>query len=308
MTITATVIKDSISPAGKRLTTLELRYPRLIHSEFMTHRMFSRNASSSRAIPVEKIIADIERDVAMPVEWGKNEPGMQARQVLPEEHAREMEYHWREACADATMRARKMVKLGAHKQIINRILEPFVHINVIVTATDWTNFFQLRDHADADPTIRDLARAIRAAMDGSRPRTVPFDSWHLPYVENTDVDAVSAAYAVESMASGRPGDFLFEKLLMVSAARCARVSYKTHDGRTPDPQADIALADKLASSGHWSPFEHQAKTLKGGQYYANFDGWLSYRLILSNRLAAEDRAKQAADQWSRIITALTGRH
>lgn len=267
MTIIAKVIQDSITSAGNRLTTLELRYPRIIHSEFMTHRVFSRNASSSRAIPVEKIIADIEADIAMPVEWGANQKGMQAHTLLSAEHSQAMERQWREAAADAITRARAMIELGAHKQIINRILEPYSHINVVVTATEWKNFFDLRDHEDADPTIRELARAIKQAMGRSSPDTLQPGRWHLPYI-SLDSDAGTT-----------------ETLLLISAARCARVSYKTHDGRTPDPAADIKLANMLAASGHWSPFEHQAMgtdtSVWCSQYHDNFKGWLSHRRILA---------------------------
>ena len=154
MTITAKIIADSISPAGARLTTLQLRYPRFIHAEFMTHRMFSRNASSSRAIPVERLIQDVLDDPAMPVFWGKNQPGMQAREdhhalvggegVSGYDHFDDSitrEAAWLISRGIAIQHAREFAKAGYHKQIVNRLLEPFSHINVVVTATEWENFF-----------------------------------------------------------------------------------------------------------------------------------------------------------------------
>lgn len=141
MTISAIVIADTISPAGKRITTLQLRYPRMVHSEFMTHRVFSRNASSSRAIPVERLIEDVLRDTAMPIHWGKNQPGMQARKkhdapVLLDGTFVSNENAWLAARDQAIEAARAFTKAGYHKQIVNRLLEPFAHINVVVTATE----------------------------------------------------------------------------------------------------------------------------------------------------------------------------
>lgn len=138
MTITATMIADSVSPDGVRLSTLSLRYPRFIHSEMMTHRAFSRNASSSRAIPIERMIQDVLDDPAMPIEWGANQRGMQAGGVVddPEECKR----IWLAARDDAVLQARDLAAMGVHKQVVNRILEPYMHINVLVSATEWGIF------------------------------------------------------------------------------------------------------------------------------------------------------------------------
>jgi hypothetical protein len=141
MTIEVKIIEDSIGGHGVRLTTMQLRYPRFIHSEFLTHRVFSRNASSSRAIPVDKIIQQVIDDCAMPVKWGKNQTGMQAYEDLDTlSDGWIVEQAWLKARDYAVDQARIMVKRNAHKQIVNRILEPFAHISVIVTATEWDNF------------------------------------------------------------------------------------------------------------------------------------------------------------------------
>ena len=149
--IEAKVILDSVSPAGKRITTLQLKYHRFIHSEFMTHRAFSRNSMSSRAVPVAKMIEQVRNDPAMPVHWGKNQPGMQARDDLTGEALINAQMAWRGAAAKAADSAQLMMDNGLAKQVANRILEPFQWMHTVVTATEWDNFFALRCHPDAQP-------------------------------------------------------------------------------------------------------------------------------------------------------------
>lgn len=287
MTTTAKIILDSVSIEGRRLTTLQLRYPRFIHAEFMTHRVFSRNASSSRAIPVERLIQDVIDDPAIPCHWGKNQPGMQAR----EEHSEPIEvllpydndgvYSWREtdpaglfawetsydpasawlvARDLAVVHAQAFAHAGYHKQVANRLLEPFAHMNVVVTATEWDNFFKLRLHEDAEPNIQLLARVMKDAMDASRPAMMHPNQWHLPYLTAED----------EQRA--------LKDQKYVSVARCARVSFKTHDGQPTAFEKDLDLGIRLATSGHWSPFEHQAHPNQGRA--GNLRGWRSFRTEL----------------------------
>ena len=280
MTCEAKVIKDSVSVNGARLTTFQLRYWRAIHGEFMTHRVFSRNASSSRAIPVATMIEQVRTDPAGPIHWGANQPGMQAGAELNTWGKEAAQASWLYAAGNAANSAEKMMKLGLHKQVANRILEPFQYISVVVTATEWTNFFELRNHPDAQPEIQELAAAMKAAMDASRPTTLYADGWHLPYVSHDE-------YAV-----GRLDGSMLE-LVKASAARCARVSYLTHDGATPNVKKDLALYERLVGSVplHASPIEHQAqpdifvKEAKFGGYdgwqhpelHGNFKGWKQYR-------------------------------
>ena len=259
MNTSAKIILDSVSPVGARLTTMQLVYPRFIHSEFMTHRVFSRNAASSRAIPVAKMIEQVRSDPAMPCHWGKNQPGMQAREEV--EDIREAKRLWEIAAWRAADVAESMNALGLHKQVVNRILEPFQWMHTIVTATEWDNFFKLRLHPDADPNIFRLAWVMKEAMDisVSVKRTL-----HAPYV-NMTLDGLMD----------------MNDVAMVSAARCARVSYLNHDGSDPDPVKDFALAETLKDSGHASPFEHVAypDEFADGQN-ANFHGWKSFRFEL----------------------------
>lgn len=263
MTFTARVVADSLSQAQVRLTTLQLRYPRFIHAEFMTHRAFSRNASSSRAIPAKKLIDDVKRDPALPIFWGKNQPGMQAREELSPALMREAKLVWNLARDTAIRMAGLMEQANAHKQLVNRILEPFAHINVIVTATEWDNFFKLRLHPDAQPEIYELARVMRLALDQSIPDLGEF---HLPYVTSDEEQRYD-----------------FEICFKLSAARCARVSYLTHEGKAPNFDRDLKLADDLLNSGHMSPFEHAAQALdQANSWNANFRGWTSCRAVIEN--------------------------
>lgn len=284
MTISAQIIADSISSNGVRITTMQLRYPRFIHAEFMTHRVFSRNASSSRAIPVAKMIEDLRRDPAMPVFWGSNKPGMQAGDELTGIELHRVRGYWRQAMEDAIHHAESMLHFGLHKQIANRILEPWAHINVVVTATDWENFFQLRRHKDAQPEIHELADRMYLAMHMSTPVALQSGDWHLPYVNER-------GYVPSTVNP----DWI-ETLKHVSVARCARVSYLTHDGRETTVQEDAALYDRLIGSIplHASPAEHQAtpdaKDNHGNwlkpELHGNFNGFVQYRKTLPGEFTA----------------------
>lgn len=299
MTISAKVIADSVSEQGVRLTTLQLRYPRFIHAEFMTHRVFSRNASSSRAVPVQRLIDDVLTDPAIPIYWGKNQPGMQAEGELQDRERTLAWQNWMRGLDYAVGVARALADLKLHKQIVNRILEPFAHINVIVTATDYDNFFELRDHEDAEPHIRDLARAMRKAMNESEPTLLRPGQWHLPYVDTQIRDDGEQSYEIRLT---HPDDEVqgstfvsLEKARKISTARCARVSYMTHDGRIPSIEEDLALAERLLEDAHLSPFEHQATPdtitiLPDADYpvevwcrrplHGNLRGWIQNRKLL----------------------------
>ncbi len=260
MTISAKILADSISPEGSRLTTLQVRCPRFIWPQVLTHRALSRNASSSRAIPVARLIADVEADPVFPIRWGKNQRGMQAREELPQHLRGVAGFDWTCVMIEAVSRAKELARIGVAKETVNRLLEPFAHVNAVITATDWDNFFALRIHDDAQPEIQALALAMREAMEGSQPEEVGEGWWHTPYrTPNEDI--------LDS-----------REMANVSAARCARVSYKAFDGSEPDFVDDMALAAKLSEAGHMSPFEHQATPATGR--HANLNGWRSYRSIL----------------------------
>ena len=266
MTITAKIIADSITEDGNRLTTMQLMYPRFIHSEFMTHRVFSRNASSSRAIPVTKMVESILKDPAMPIHWGKNQPGMQADEELDESYREECRIQWLQAMDDACLHASVLDHLGAHKQIANRLLEPFQHIHVVVTSTEWDNFFALRDHPMAQPEFQELARKMHELYETNTPKLIAFGGWHLPYTQESD-------------------GLLLHRKIVKSAACCARVSYTNHEGKETTEEEDSKLYLRLimADPPHMSPVEHQAMAVPGDKFYANFRGWRQHRWELERR-------------------------
>ncbi|OYW85209.1 hypothetical protein B7Z17_02715, partial [Candidatus Saccharibacteria bacterium 32-49-10] len=236
------IVADSVSEIGDRLTTMEVTFPRMVLAEFNTHRAFSRNSASSRAIPVEKQLQRIMDDPFVPVWWGRKQSGMQADYELEGHDREQAEAEWLAARNSAVSHVQRLLELGLHKQITNRLLEPFMWHTVIVTATEWSNFFALRANPMAQPEIRVIAEMMRDLYAESKPMLVKYGEWHLPLIQPEE----------------RDGEFEFsENARKISAARCARVSYLTHDGKR-DLEADLKLYDRLASAGHMSPFEHVA--------------------------------------------------
>lgn len=281
-TISATTIlrsRHALAP-DKVLSTLLLRYPRCIHAEFMTHRQFSRNAASSRAIPVSKLIQDVIDDPFVPLYWGANQKGMQAEMELDAHVAGMMQGDaWLLARNNAVMWAKNFAEAGYHKQICNRLLEPYAHITVLVSSTEWSNFLALRDHKDAEPHIAMLAREVRKCIEREDDIQILQPSeWHLPFITESDW----AQYNVE-------------ELKMKSIACCASTSYKTVDGFEMTMETALRIADKLLGSTplHASPAEHVAMadnpdTIAGERYWlrrelhGNFEGFCQFRKTLPN--------------------------
>jgi hypothetical protein len=269
--ILAEIVLDSITDGGSRLTTWKLTYPRFIHSELLTHRVFSKNSASSRAIPMKKFRDRVELMPAIPIHWGANEKGMQAfNEIVDSQRA----VDWWIACRDAALKFHiQGEEIGLHKQIVNRVLEPWMMIVVILTGTDFANFFHLRDHKDAEPNIHMLANEMWNEYRRSLPNIVPVGGWHLPMIQEIDWGKI------EELAKDENEKMEIAK--KVSTGRCARVSYLTFDGQR-DLQEDIRLHDKLLSSAplHASPSEHQALAVGGRERWANFEGWRQYRSFL----------------------------
>jgi thymidylate synthase ThyX len=266
--ITAQIISDSLGPGDQRLTTFSLIYPRIIHSEVMTHRMFSRNAASSRAIPISKMRAQIIENPAMPVYWGKNMKGMQAQEELTGRVREEAVKIWLQARTDCMKHAQRMEDIEVHKQIANRLTETWMLMNTILTATEFDNYYNLRDDPPAQPEFRVLAGAMLKVHNEHEPIWLEPGQWHLPYVQPDE----RAAFPIPFLQK-------------YSVARCARVSYKTHEG-VVDHDRDVLRHDELLASGHVSPFEHQATPLENpNEWSGNFKGFKQYRktLIGENR-------------------------
>lgn len=257
--MSAEVIADTVGKFnGVRLTTMALTYPRYIHSQMMTHRVFSRNAQSSRAVPVQKMIDRVSDQPVTPTRWGLNQRGMVAAGDADEVRKGRALATWHDACDAAVDAAQRLVELGIHKQVANRLLEPFATITAIYTATEWDNFFRLRVAHDAQPEIQSLAEMMQTVMSLSDPKVAEF---HIPYINREESHGNSMHY-----------------LSRLSTARCARISYLTHDGAR-DPLRDESLADELESDGHWSPFEHQARNEHNKGFRANLRGWASTRYL-----------------------------
>jgi thymidylate synthase ThyX len=277
MEISAKVIQDSITVGGVRLVTLELEYPRFIHSEFMTHRVFSRNAASSRAIPIEKMMEQVVSDPAMPVYWGINKAGMQADEEHPD--VEQCQSVWRKAARAAVYAATELKDLGLHKQVVNRLLEPFQMMKTVVSATDWANFFALRAHPDAQPEIQELAMKMQKVMESSTPVDISMGGWHVPYVYRfEDTETGQIQYGIDS--GGDIEEITKDQAIMISASCCAQVSYRKNDDSIEKAEKiyDLLVNNKPI---HASPFEHQARPAYLGETKTgNFRGWLQNRQIL----------------------------
>lgn len=283
---TAKVIADSINSEGDRLLTVEATMHRFVLAEFNTHRAFSRNSASSRAIPVSKQLAKIQSDPAMPVEFGTNKTGMQADDPLSGLYADQASYHWLKARDAAYLATQRLsVDLNVHKQVANRMLEPWMWHTVIFSTTELDNFFEQRCSELAQPEIRVVAEAVRDAVNVSTPEQISQNGWHLPYVQedekNLDIDVKKK----------------------ISVARCARVSYLTHDG-SRNVEKDLELYERLvtAEPPHWSPLEHVATpdlknksfVSNGSETFAvptlgNFVGWRQMRHDICNLQIVNNR-------------------
>lgn len=268
----AKVIADSINPWGKRITTFELEYPRIVHSEFMTHRQFSRNASSSRAIPIDKVIQQVKDNPAFPAKWGKNQAGMQSETELSEYQQDQAKALWLASRDNAVAFATSMKDLGLHKQVVNRILEPYQFIKVVMTTTEYTNWEWLRLHKDADPTIYDLAEAIKEARDNSIPIYLDEGMWHMPYVDmDINEEGVQSFYSLT-----------LEEAVKVSCSCCAQVSYRKLD-QSQEKAEDLYARLIESEPVHASAFEHVAKVDSTSIISGNFrGGWVQYRQLIPN--------------------------
>ena len=257
MKFQASIVLDSEAHDGaSRLTTFKLVYPRFIHAELLTHRMFSRNTSSSRAIPYTKMREQVAENPACPIFWGKNQKGMAAQERISQHAQLFAEDAWLAARDAAIAAADKLYKLEVHKQHVNRLLEPFLWVVVLCSATTYSNFFRLRRAADAQPEIRLLADLMHDAYVSSRPQTLDVGDWHIPFAPEIDD---------------------LETRQQVSVARCARVSYLNFSANS-DVASDRALFAKLAASGHWSPFEHVAQVAESSEAGSgNFSGFQQLR-------------------------------
>lgn len=308
--IVARVVAYSVTEGGKEIVTFELEYPRFIHGEFMTHRNFSRNAMSSRAVPIDKMIEQVRDNPATPIHWGKNQAGMQAKEALLGEDLINTQKQWRQAAIYAAGQAEILNTCGAHKQIVNRILEPYQVMKTVMTTTEIDNFFYLRCHEDAQPEIKELADCMKKAMEECEPELLKDGEWHTPYVTHFDAPHDNSEIAYGIFGSGGREVYLnLEDALKVSASCCAQVSFRSCDDSVDKAKR---IYDRLVESKpvHASPFEHQATPiecphhprfpdgsmdygiqegithvdLSGYAWSGNLKGWVQYRQLIKDNV------------------------
>lgn len=299
MSATAKVIADSISDAGVRLTTLQLRYPRMVHADFMTHRVFSRNGRSSRAVP----FATLVKEEPYVPHFLKNQPGMVASEELPLDDYANAGVIWMDAARKCQEAAKQLADLGVHKQWINRMLEWFGYIDVLVTSTDWANFFELRQDGGAQPEIIDLANVMSLAIEHSTPVRCPVSAWHLPYVDYALDTVIAGDYLNrnqpgwdDGISNEAAGNIIYDVLKKISVARCARLTIKPFDGDA-SIEKELKRYELLMVSRpvHASPAEHIATPDEKGLHdhkdgmrngwlneeeHGNFYGWRQFRKMI----------------------------
>lgn len=264
-TIKAEMIADSVNPVDVRLCTVKLEFPHVILPQVLMHRSFSRSVSSSRAIPTKVLISRVENDPYIPLEWRYKGKGMQPGDLMNHRDKVTAQYNYSHALGYTLLCVKELRDINGSKEMVNRLLEPFSHVQMVVTATDWNNFFNLRIHEDAQNEVTILAQEIRNAMDNSVPKRLISGEWHLPFSDiNTGVS------------------YTINELLRICTARCARTSYLLHNGKVSDPEKDLVLHDDLLSSGHMNPFEHCAMAESHNRYIRNFRGFSQYRNVVDD--------------------------
>lgn len=300
--IQAKIIADSINNKGKRITSFVVTMPRIVLAELNTHRTLSRNSASSRAIPFVKMLEMVKKTPFMPIQLMKDHSGMQGNEFFTDESEIEaVKAAWLEGRDNAVKSAEKLSALGLSKQFVNRGLEAYMWHTVIITATEWENFFALRAHDAAEIHIQKLAFLMLEEMNNSTPKVLRDGEWHIPFGDNMDESKI-VAYAMEKepeflFLDGAWGDVMLNKQIIqkikvkIAVARCARVSYTVvgEEGKPDNYENDVKLHDRLLSMGHLSPFEHCAQATENEGWSGNFLGWTQYRKTLPNENRTDSR-------------------
>lgn len=290
--IQAQVIADSIYK-GKRITSFVVTMPRIVLAELNTHRVLSRNSASSRAIPFSKMLDAVKNNPFIPIQWMKDHSGMQGNEFFTDENEiKVLKDTYLEARDNAVASAEKLSNLGLTKQIVNRGLEAYMWHTVIITSTEWENYYALRAHEAAEIHIQKLAYVMLEAMNNSTPKKLQLGEWHIPFGDNMDETLLD-----KLMPSIQPASVNWYQEHMqilkvkVAVARCARVSYTVvgEEGKPVNYDNDVKLHDRLLGMGHLSPFEHCAQATDDSGWSGNFQGWTQYRKILPNENRADSR-------------------
>lgn len=280
--IGAEIIADSICN-DHRITSMVVTIPRIVLAEWNTHRALSRNSSSSRAIPFDKMVQEVDDNPFIPLRWQKDHSGMQGTEYFTEDEVKALaiRQQWLDAKNYAVHRAKQLNERGLTKQLCNRLLEPFMYQTIICTATEWENFIALRAHEAAEIHIQEAAYKVLEALNKSIPVLKGLGEYHIPFGDRFDLDKVNVVMEQTSLP-------MPEVMVRVAIARCARVSYLNFEGKD-DYYADIRLFDRLSEAGHMSPFEHVAVAMNNHNHYGNFVGWKQYRQFLDGENKSDER-------------------
>jgi thymidylate synthase ThyX len=311
--ISARIIADSLTHLNNRLTTYVVTFPRIVLAEFNTHRMLSRNSASSRARPHHVTMKEVMENPFIPIAWMKNHKGMQGEEYVTDSNqCLLLQNQWLEARNSAVKHAEMLNEMGLTKQMTNRLLEPFMLHTVIVTGTEWDNFFALRANQAAEIHIQKLAYLMLAEYQKSQPKLLKPGQWHIPFGDQFDDEQLkqlipSSSHEVGSASCHEEDNSLDAIKVKIATARCARISYAPFGelGQRQSYAKDIELHDRLSSMGHWSPFEHCARAMTNDEYYhwvttpnvnskeygwcGNFRGYIQYRKMFSGENKTDER-------------------
>lgn len=297
--INVKLLTDSVSSVyGTRLRTFELEYQRFFHSEGLTHRMLSKNSSSTRAIPVDRAIELVMEKTAMPIHWGENNPGMQSKRVLSDQQLELAKIEWlklRDSIISHVKIMSDKTGINGHKQWAGRPLEVMSFIKVVLTGTDLENLWYLRDHVDAQPEFRELVRGMQSVSEKSTPTVLKPGQWHLPYIDFIDGKYYSNGIELDLDTAKR-----------VSASCCAQASYRKLDDSIEKADKVFKMLNLDTESNdpkHSSPVEHQATPMDdnsipfnpntwehgithvrrdGSLWSGNFRNWIQFRQLIPN--------------------------
>ena len=294
MSIHAEIIADSLNPQGCRLTTFIVNFPRIVLAELNTHRVLSKNSASSRAIPFEKMLEMVKTNPFIPIRFQKEHKGMQGTEYYEGAEHEQCVIDWLNA-RDTAVKAALDFKLPVTKQLRNRLLEVFMWHRVIITATEFENFFALRAHKDAEIHIADLAYKMLEQYNKSEPRKLKAGEFHIPFGDKIDENnkvfmelGDLAEYHGDSDLCNK--EAIDSLKIQIAIARCARVSYFNYEGKD-DYEADIKLCNRLFGSipRHLSPTEHVAMAMDNSDFIGNFKGFKQYRKMFKDENLKDER-------------------
>lgn len=263
--ISAEIIADSLSPKGHRCTSFVLNFPRIVLAEYNTHKMLSRNSASSRAVPFNKMLEKVNSDPFIPIRWMKDHKGMQGNEYFHAFDEEGLRSNWLRARDTAVLQAQTLSEKGLTKQIVNRLLEPFMWHTIITTATEWENFFALRAHEAAEIHIQELAHEMLEIYNNSKPKELKPGEWHIPFGDKFDQDRLHNMVCEDKPTVHNYDQQINNLKIKIAVARCARISYFNFEGKD-DYHADVELYNNLSNMGHWSPFEHLSKVMSSQEH------------------------------------------